>query len=124
MCERLVSPEGELVYGPKLARFTYQVTILWFSVRHCSKSTQTIFIYKYPQWVTGGNQHINPEIKLESIYEKWLGYVLLTNEVFSWLDVLTIKRKNISWSIVHNYCGKQELHGGKGTDLPLKDDSG
>ena len=61
-------------YCPKdfIYVFTHNIVVCGVNIFGCSKSSKAIFEDKNPEWITGSNQDIYPEIKFEPVNEKWL----------------------------------------------------
>lgn len=51
----------------------HQVFCVGVGVRGSGKASQSFIVHKNPERVTGGHQHINPEVKLEPVDDEGLG---------------------------------------------------
>ena len=53
-------------------RHTYQVVVSGSAVLDGGKPAQPVLVDVHPQRITGGDQHIHTEIKLEAVNDEWL----------------------------------------------------
>jgi len=80
----------------------FNVLLLWEIILHSCKPCKPLLENENPQWITVGDQHVEPQIKLKSVYQIWPFNVLL-NHRFTQL-LLHLSGKEIDtlslWSII------------------------
>lgn len=71
-------PESEGVIrlrrkGKQCVPSAHQVVHVGMGVRGGGKPSQSFIVHENPERVTGGHQHVNPEVKLEPVDDEGLG---------------------------------------------------
>jgi len=98
----------------KMHVIVLKIVCSWCCVRLCSKTSQTLLIYKYSQRICTSHKHINSHIKFQPINQKWFMKISLNHAflIFKFwiiallLSICLVRNMPLPWQLAYGFTIK------------------